>query len=79
MPDEVTVKVAAVLACFKHRRSLQQPLPWQAFNGSNVRARQALASVTEILQNYPVVEDEKGVLVSMPAREEFSCIRGWMD
>lgn len=79
LPDEVTVKVAAVLACFQHRGSLQQPLPWQAFNGSNVRARQALVSVAETLENYPVVEDERGVWVSLPAGEEFFCTQGWMD
>jgi hypothetical protein len=80
LPDPVHEKIAAALACIRHTRGQdQRELTWKSFHFARLNADNALASVSDELDQYEIVDRDWPVKVIAPSGAEFSCSQRYWD
>jgi hypothetical protein len=74
LPDSVHEKVAAALACIRHKR-VQEEYKWQSFHLSNFNADNALLSVKDELDNYIINDTTSSwnAKIITPGGKEIDC------
>ena len=80
LPDSVREKIGASLACIRYQReqsSRGREYEWQSFHFARVNADSALASVSKILDEYQITENDYPTTVSTPSGDDFSCWRSY--
>jgi hypothetical protein len=77
LPASVKEGVGAALACYVFKQDRAgDPLPWQSFHLSRVRATRVLASLETDLGPYQM-DDESYRVVITPSGEEYPCYSFW--
>ncbi|HRQ23267.1 MAG TPA: DUF4173 domain-containing protein, partial [Anaerolineales bacterium] len=80
LPDAVHEKVGAALACIRHTRGLnERERTWQSFHFARLNADNALASVSDELDEYKVNSLGRIPKVTTPSGAEYSCARQFWD
>ncbi len=80
LPDSVHEKVGAALACIRHQRGGDEGgRTWQSFHFARLHADNALASVSDELDAYEIVDRDWPVKAIAPSGEEYFCSRYYYD
>ena len=81
LPDPVHEKIGAALACINQQRTYDggRESSWQSFHFSSFNADRALASISEELKNYEVVDLDFPPTVILPSGEDFPCSTYYFD